>query len=349
MKRIKHFGIWVSILAILVTGCNKIDKSKKLATENNVISVKVDTVGKNLNETANFYIGTIEESLSVPLSFLVTGTTEKVLVDEGQMVKKGQLLAVLNSESYQNMYQVALSKAKQAEDAYNRLEPMYKKGSLPEIKYVEIKTGLEQAHSMASISEKNLKDCNLYAPADGIVGRRMIEPGMSIIPGNPVLQLVKIDKVNVKIPIPENEIAGINKGQKAWVKVSALGDRQFVGDVTEIGVLSNPLSHTYNIKVVLNNPEKILKPGMVCKVNISNPSLEERIVIPMSAVQVAKNNSKYVFIANPSSNKIITKIVELGPIASNGVVVNNGLSNGDLLVTEGYQKINENSTIKIIK
>jgi RND family efflux transporter MFP subunit len=214
---------------------------------------------------------------------------------------------------------------------------------------VEIKTGLEQAHSLASISEKNLKDCNLYAPADGIVGRRMIEPGMSIIPGNPVFQLVKIDKVNVKIPVPENEIAGINKGQKAWVKVSALGDRHFEGEVTEVGVLSNPLSHTYNIKVVLNNPDKLLKPGMVCKVNISNPSLEERIVIPMSAVQVGKNNSKYVFIANPSSNKITTKIVELGPIASNGVVVNNGLSNGDLLVTEGYQKINENSTIKIIK
>lgn len=345
----KQLNWFFALGALILAGCSTGNSNSEKVVREKGIPVKVSEIGKSINNTDHMYIGTIEESFSVPLSFLVTGTAEKVLVDEGQMVKKGQLLAVLNSESYQNMYQVALSKAKQAEDAYNRLEPMYKKGSLPEIKYVEIKTGLEQAHSLASISEKNLNDCNLYAPADGIVGRRMIEPGMSIIPGNPVFQLVKIDKVNVKIPVPENEIAGINKGQKAWVKVSALGDRYFEGEVTEVGVLSNPLSHTYNIKVVLNNPDKLLKPGMVCKVNISNPSLEERIVIPMSAVQVGKNNSKYVFIANPSSNKITTKIVELGPIASNGVVVNNGLSNGDLLVTEGYQKINENSTIKIIK
>ena len=348
MIKIKHFGIWLSIGAITVAGCTQSHTNKEL-TGDSVITVKVDTIGKSGNETTHFYIGTIEESLSVPLSFLVSGTAEKILADEGQMVKKGQLLAVLNSESYQDMYQVALSKAQQAEDAYNRLESMYKKGSLPEIRYVEVKTGLEQANSLASISEKNLKDCNLYSPLDGIVGKKMIEPGMSVIPGNPVFQLVKIDKVNVKIPVPENEIAGIEKGQKAWVKVSALGERQFEGEVTEVGVLSNPLSHTYNIKVVLDNPGKTLKPGMVCKVNINNLSFEERIVIPMSAVQVGSNNSKYVFIANPSSNKISAKNVELGPIASNGVVVNGGLSNGDLVVTEGYQKINENSTVKIIK
>jgi multidrug resistance efflux pump len=94
------------------------------------------------------------------------------------------MLAVLNSESYQNAWQIALSKLKQAEDTYNRLEPVYQKGSLPEVKFVEIQTGLEQARSMAAISEKNVKDCKLYAPSSGTIGRRMIEPGMSIIPGN---------------------------------------------------------------------------------------------------------------------------------------------------------------------
>lgn len=79
MKRIKHFGIWVSILAILATGCNKIDKSKKLAVESNVISVKVDTIGKNLNETANFYIGTIEESFLSHLAFWLQGLQKKFL------------------------------------------------------------------------------------------------------------------------------------------------------------------------------------------------------------------------------------------------------------------------------
>jgi RND family efflux transporter MFP subunit len=349
MIRIKQFGILLGIGTFLVTSCNQDHNTTKLTAETKITSVKVDTICEQSDENVHFYIGTIEESISVPLSFLVSGMATEVLVDEGQKVRKDQLIAVLDSESYQNMYQVALAKAKQAEDAYSRLESMYKKGSLPEIKFVEIETGLEQANSLALISEKNLKDCKLYSPDDGIIGRRMIEPGMSVIPGKPVFQLVNIDKVDVRIPVPENEIAGINEGQKALIKVSALGDQQFEGEVTEVGVMSNPLSHTYIVKVVLNNADKILKPGMVCKVNISNPSLEERIVVPLSAVQVGKNDSKYIFIANPRSNRIIKKYVELGPIISNGVVVNSGLSVGDMIVVEGYQKINENSTVKIIK
>ncbi|HCE57025.1 efflux RND transporter periplasmic adaptor subunit [Maribellus comscasis] len=345
----KQLNWFFAVSALILAGCSTGNSNIDKIVRGKGIPVKVSEIGKSINATDHMYIGTIEESFSVPLSFLVTGTAEKVLVDEGQMVKKGQLLAILNNESYQNMYQVALSKAKQAEDAYNRLEPMYKKGSLPEIKYVEIKTGLDQAHSLASISEKNLNDCNLYAPADGIVGRRMIEPGMSIIPGKPVFQLVKIDKVNVKIPVPENEIAGIQKGQEAYVKVSALGDRKFEGEVTEIGVLSNPLSHTYNIKVALNNPDKILKPGMVCKVSINNPVMGNRIVVPLSVIQVGGDKSKYVYVANSSKDKVVKRNVELGSLASNGVVITSGLSAGDLLITEGYQKINESTTIQIVR
>ncbi len=349
MKTIKQLSWYLSIVIIITAGCKTAPTNNENTLTEKAIPVKILEVGKIANSHEQSYIGTIEESFSVPLSFLVTGTAEKVLVDEGQQVKKGQLLAVLNNESYQNMYQVALSKAKQAEDAFNRMDPMYKKGSLPEIKYVEVKTGVEQTNSLASISEKNLKDCNLYAQVGGIIGRRMIEPGMSIIPGNPVFQLVQIDNVNVKVPVPENEIAGIKKGQEAFVKVSALGEQQFEGKITEVGVLSNPLSHTYNIKIELNNPDKVLKPGMVCKVNISNPVMENRIVVPLSVVQIGGDKNKYVFVADASTNKVIKRSVELGPLASNGVVISEGLTVGDLLITEGYQKINENTIIQIVR
>lgn len=347
MKRMRKFIIGLPVGAILLSACHSGEPEKHISDANQAVKVKVQEIGTHPATAGQSYIGTIEESVSVPLSFLTAGMVEKVLVEEGQSVSKGQLLAVLNSESYQDAYQIALSKARQAQDAFDRLDPVYKKGSLPEVKYVEIQTGLEQARSLASMSEKNLKDCKLYAPASGLIGKRMVEPGMSMIPGNPVFKLVKIDKVNVIIPVPENEISGIVKGQKVQVMVSAIGGQAYEGTVKEIGVLSNPLSHTYTVKVELNNPEGILKPGMVCEASISNPTVTNRIVVPLSSVQLSGNGEKYVFLAG--NNTVTKRTVETGPLVSNGVVITKGLSAGDLLITEGYQKINQNSAIEIIR
>ncbi|MGV8094405.1 MAG: efflux RND transporter periplasmic adaptor subunit [Mangrovibacterium sp.] len=339
----------ISVGAVLFSGCTPGAKSQDTSTTNLSVKVKVIEIGSTGEAADPSYIGTIGESQAIPLSFLISGTVEKVLVSEGQPVKKGQLLAVLNDENYRNAWQIASAKEKQAQDAFNRLEPVYKKGSLPEVKYIEVKTGLEQARSMASMAEKNLKDCKLYAPTAGMIGKKTIEPGMSIIPGNPSFQLVKIEKVKVSFPVPENEIAAIAKGQKASIRVSAIGDRLFEGEVNEIGVLSNPLSHTYLVKVDLDNKDNLLKPGMVCTVRLSNPELSGRIVIPMSAVQQNANGEKFVYTANSATGKAEKKPVVAGPLAGNGIVIVSGLANGDLLITDGYQKVSENSPIQILR
>lgn len=349
MKHLKKILFGLPVGAILLTGCTSGEQNKLSENQPEAVRVKVLEIGTSPGSESQSYIATIEESVLVPLSFLAVGTVDKVLVDEGQSVNQGQLLAVLNSENYQNAYKIALSKENQAQDAFNRLEPVYKKGSLPEVKFVEIQTGLEMAKSTVLMSKKTLADCKLFAPTSGIIGKRMLEPGMSVLPGNPVFRLVKIEKVNANVPVPENEIASMKRGQKALVQVSALGDQKFEGEVKEIGMLSNPLSHTYMVKIELNNPDNLLRPGMVCKVNINNSLLENRIIVPLSAVQIDGNGEKYVFIANSSTGKVMKKLVKVGPLNYNGVVINSGLSVNDLLITEGFQKLSENSTIQIAR
>lgn len=341
--------IWIPVWAILITGCTTGIKDKKSEDQIEVVKVKVLKIGDRPEIVNHSYIATIEESVSIPLSFLAAGTVEQVLVSEGQSIHKGQLLAELNSENYKNAYQIALSKENQARDAFNRLEPVYKNGSLPEIKFIEVQTGVEMAKSAVLISKKNFDDCKLYAPTSGIIGRRFLEPGMSILPGTPVFQLVKIEKVNVNVPIPENEIATIKKGQKAQVIVTALGGQQFGGEVTEVGILSNPLSHTYMVKIGINNLDKNLRPGMVCQVLINNFKKDNQIIIPPAAIQTDGFGAKYVFTANPSTLKAIKKAITVGAINQNGITISSGLMFNDLLIIEGFQKISENSTIQIIK
>jgi len=285
----------------------------------------------------------------VPSSFSTVGQVEKVYVAEGDRVKKGQLLAELNSSNYQNMYQISLAKEKQAEDAYNRLSDLYKKGSLPEIKYIEIQTSLEQAKSSTQIALKNLNDCKLYAPMNGVVGRRNIEPGMNVIPTSTVFDIVKIDKVFIKVSIPENEISKIKKGEKAQVTVAALDNESFEGVIEEKGVMANPLSHTYDVKIAIANTNEKLFPGMVCNVSINQETTKGQIVIPQQSIQVDGNGKKYVYVTDAQKEHAMAREVETGILKNKGVVISKGLQVGEMIIVEGYQRLSENSPIEIVK
>ncbi len=336
-----------SIVLLWLTSCKGKDVSNTGSEQ--AFPVKVQKIESTQEISQNSYVGTIEESVSVPVSFLINGQVEKVYATEGQKVKHGQLLAELNKSNYESMYQMSLSKQKQAEDAYTRLSDLYKKGSLPEIKYIEVQTGVDQARSATQITLKNLSDCKLYAPMDGIIGSRSIEPGMSILPAVTVFKLVKIDKVFVKVSVPENEISRTLTGQKAQVSVTALDNENFEGIIQEKGIMASPLSHTYDIKIALSNPQGKLMPGMVCKVTIHNNTAMDEVVVPSNVIQTDKNGQKYLFIADGNTNKVSKKYVVVGAPYGNGVIITSGLQAGDLLITEGYQKVSENTTIQIVK
>jgi membrane fusion protein (multidrug efflux system) len=338
----------ITILAsVLASGCTGKSDNRTLHDEG--IAVKVLEVKIRPEKEAQDYVGTVEESVSVPVSFLASGQAERVMVAEGDRVTKGKLLAELNSSNYQSLYSMAASKEKQAEDAWKRLSDLYKKGSLPEIKYIEVQSDLEQAHSAAQIAQKNLQDCKLFAPADGIVGKRSIEPGMTVLPAVPVFTLVKISKVFVKVAIPENEISRIRTGQKARVWVTALDNEGFEGVIEEKGIMANPLSHTYLVKIAVNNPEEKLMPGMVCNVLIDNPDSTGSLVIPQQSVMLDNEGQKYVYLVNPVSSKVILKRVTTGSVKPGGVAILSGLATGDFLIVEGYQKVTENATVKIVR
>ncbi len=335
------------ILAVWLVSCKTNSEQTKITEE--AVKVKTQIVGLSGNTESNSYVGTVEESVSVPSSFSTVGQVEKVYVAEGDRVKKGQLLAELNSSNYQNLYQISLAKEKQAEDAYNRLSDLYKKGSLPEIKYIEIQTSLEQAKSSTQIALKNLSDCKLYSPMNGVVGRRNIEPGMNVIPTSTVFDIVKIDKVFVKVSIPENEISKIIKGEKAQIIVAALDNELFEGIVEEKGVLANPLSHTYDIKIAIINTKEKLFPGMVCNVSIDQKATAGLVIIPQQSIQIDENGKKYVYVADAQKEHATVRGVETGILKNNGVVVTNGLQVGEMIIVEGYQRLSENSPIEIVK
>ncbi len=336
----------VSILSCLlfIFSCSPKQEQK----ETKSVPVRIQTIQYDNNAFPQEYIGTVESENALDVSFLVVGNIEQMYATEGQKVAKGQLLAKLNTASLKSAHDLTVASLQQAQDAYKRMSAMYENNSLPEIQYIDVKTKLEQARSSEAIARKNLQDGNIYAPQSGVIGRRYLEPGANVMPGTPVYNIMDISSVKVKTAIPEGEISAIHNGALCQIKISALNNETFEGKVIEKGVSANPISHTYDIKIKINNPAGKIMPGMVCRSYLGSSSKTGVIVVPIKSVQVDYSGKRFVWLKD-KQNKAVYKEVTLGNLSENGVQITSGLQPDDELITEGYQNISNGTLVTVKK
>jgi len=310
------------------------------------ISVTTVTVKQEKVVKALRYSGTVEAYQSIPLNFQTAGTVQEVLVDAGDIVHKGQLLATLDQTDAKSMYDITLSKFRQATDAYERLKKVHDQGSLTEIKWVEMESDLEQAKSSLGIAKNNLDKCSLYAPVNGMIGRRNTEPGMSSISiTSAPLELVDIRQVYVKVSVPENEVARIVKGMKASFTVSALNDKEFKGEVANISPVADRISRTYEAKILVPNPGLALKPGMVCDVRMETRMEKEVIMVPNQCVSKDNENRVFVYVVDTAQKRARKQVIIPGQYLDSGLEVLSGLAAGQVIVNEGKEKLSDNCLI----
>jgi RND family efflux transporter MFP subunit len=332
----------IACTALIMSGCTN---RKETEHREKIIPVKVMDVSASTSANVRNYVGTIEESQAISLSFSNMGTVEQVLVTKGQKVRKGQLLAALNSTTAQNALDLAQAQLNQAQDAYDRLSKAHAGGSVSDIKFKEMESGLQQAKASVAISRKSLDDCKLYAPRDGIIAQRDIEAGANVMPGVSSFKLVTIDRVTANFPVPENEIGSTSIGQIAIVEVAALNGEKFEGKIEMKSVSANSISHAYEVKAGIDNGHAKLLPGMVCKISIVQDGAEAEIVIPNKVIQLASDGRKFVWITENALAR--RRFVTTGTLRDSGIAVSEGLHTGDRLIVEGYWKVSEGTKISI--
>jgi RND family efflux transporter MFP subunit len=341
----RYLKIVLILLPTLFIACSGNNGEALKETEEVSNDVKIETALVETQDTTATlnYSGLITPLVSTQLNFQIPGTVELINVNEGDKVRKGDVLAVLDNGSFISSHKAALAMKKQAEDAYNRLKTVYDKGSLPEIQWEDVKSKLQQASSAEQIARNNLKNCKITAPANGIIGSRNIEVGASVLPGITAINLVNINSVYVKISVPENEINRIEKGQLADVVVPAINRNKITGTVDKIGVLANPISKTYEVKIKIDNSELRIKPGMACDVDLLVNNNSNIITVPSQAVIKLSDNKNYVFLVDPNSNIIRKQEVTVGEFYNNSLCILSGLKKGDLIIISGQHKLSKNN------
>ena len=327
----------------IITGCSSTNNNTDTKRE---ISVKTTTAYASPASFSNDYVGVTEEESSALLSFPVQGKIERLFVSEGQQVSEGKVLAELSSENLQSTYQAARASLSQAEDAMKRLQMLYDNQSLPEMKYVEAQSKLEQAQAMEQVARKNLEESRLKAPFSGVIGTKSVEEGENILPNQPIFSLLKTNTVKIKIAVPENEIAKIHTGENAIVTVAALGGRSYQGKITDKGVIANPVSHTYEAKITLANPDRALMPGMICRVQLHAGDTASSIILPNNVIQINSEGEQFVW--GVEGGKAAIRFVKTGVLTDKGVTIESGLNAGDTVIVEGQQKVSEGMKVNIL-
>ncbi len=329
------------VTVLMVSSCTE----KKEPQAKAPVRVKTEIVSTTTGVSGQTYVGIVEECEATAVSFTNMGVVKRMLVNEGQAVGKGQLIAEMDDTQARNLLSGAEAQMAQANDALERYKMLHDNGSLPEVQWVEIQSKVAQAKSQLEVAKKNLADCRLVAPVGGIVGKKMIGTGETALPSQAVVSILNISTVKVKVAIPEVEISSIGANTASMIHVEAVNS-SYSGGRIEKGVQADALTHTYDIRINVANEGRKLLPGMVASVQFAESQLQQtqQLSLPVTAIQKKADGSLFVWTVGNDSTAHRTAVTT-GETAGNRIVVTTGISDGNRVVTEGYQKLSENTKV----
>ena len=340
----KYLSLSTIFCAMLMTACSAKEKNEDAVVA--PVRVKTSVVTKSPVNTGRTYSGVIEEAAGTVLSFKVPGTITSLSVTEGQQVSKGQLIGTVDGASLQSNYEIAKATLATAQDTYDRMKLLHDANSIPKMKWVEVQNTLKSAKSACDIAKNTLEDTHLYAPFSGIISEKYADAGSNAAPAVPVVKLVEISPVKASISVPENQIGSFVKGSIANIRININENVSVEGRLTEKGVSADPLSRTYTVKFTASNPESKLLPGMLCNVSMKTAEEKDALVVPVDAVLLDHNNQSFVWIIR--NGKAEKRVITLGEYIADGVVVSNGLSDGDEIIISGQQKVSNGMSVTSI-
>lgn len=298
------------------------------------VKVKVLAVHPVSTTGGAAYVGTVEASATAMVASPAAGTLVQVAVRRGQRVAKGQTVLRIESQSSQSAADMARSKLAQAEDGYRRLREVAETGSVPEVKMVEVETALAQAQAADEAARSMLDKCSVTAPIAGVVEDIYVEQGVEVAPAERLLRIVDMSAVEIRFPVPENEIRLLTVGDSARVEVPAIG-LSILCSVTQKGIVANPLSHSYDCVLAVPPATPEILPGMVCKVWLQRSS-STGMVVPATCVRT-DTEGRYVWTV--ADGIVEKRRITVGGYVGDGITVSEGLAEGDQVVVEGCRKI----------
>lgn len=299
----------------------------------------------------------------------VAGNITGIFFQDGQRVRRGQKLYTIDPQQYRagydqavanlNVQKANLNRAQKDADRYNTLaqQDAVAKQLVDNANATLEAAKMQVAASQATIQQvaTNLKYTTIYAPMDGTIGISQVRLGAAVAPGSVVLNTISEDNpIAADVQIDESQISRFvglqtkrNVARDSTFKLMLPSGQpyKYPGSVRIVDRAIDPQTGTLRVRIAFPNPDKLLKPGLNTNVSVKNSTGQPQLLIPYQAV-TEQMSEYFVFVVGDSS-KVSQKKVTLGARINDNVIVKNGLNEGELIVTEGTQKIREGAKVKV--
>lgn len=351
MANSKLIFLFIALL-VGVAACSDESENGKNADNNDRVRTTVVETTVLEKTTYSDYVrltGSLESVDDAVVSAQASGRVLNI-VERGQRLREGDIIAELDDELLQASYRVAKTNYEMLTDVYNRQQPLHADSIVSTLEFNQIVAQKEQAQAQLNQAERQLKDAKIRAPFSGRVEERMVRTGELLNPGMPVVRLVNSSRVKVSGGIPERYALDITEGTNVRVNLSSYGGDELEAKVTYTGSVIDPNSRTLPVEIEIPNPDSVLKPEMMVGLQITRKVLDDVITVPRTAL-IRGDEGLNIFVAREENGHKVARLVRVTTAQSSGnrVIISDGLSAGDEIVIVGQTLLNEGDRLDIVR
>ncbi len=288
-------------------------------------------------------IGTVLADESTAIMPNVTETVTALHFDDGQHVKKGDVLATLSDAEEQAQLSSAKSTLAEEEREIARLTGLVKDGAVPEAKLQERQTMAEVARQRIRESDAKLADRRIVAPFDGVLGLRRISVGALVSPTTVIATLDKIDVVKIDFSVPETALPHLKMGTEINAHAAGAREKAYTGKLSQIDSRIDPVTRSVSARAEVENRGHELKPGMLVNVRLAmeprlSLSIPERSLVPVGS-------RAYVFTVE--NGKARRTEVKTGRRKPGYIEIISGVKDGQIIVADGIVGLQDGHAVKV--
>ncbi len=355
MPKYLHRLLFSFIFVAILGGCSK---QENVATESDQpekrIAVHAKTVQAQtiVGKTKTF--GLLESAEEVQINVEFAATVKKILVHEGERVSQRQDLAILSTDKLalqkeqtkQNILQ-ASSQLDSASSNYQRMKQLAEQQTISAqqledgaLKVNSAKAAVKQLEAQLKLIERDINNSIVRSPVAGLISERKVEAGTALSPMQPILTMEADGILRVSTYISESELPYMRTGNIAEIETT-VGD--FISTIYSISAKADPSTGNFEVKLVLENQQGLLRPGMTAKVKLTTIPIEDQIIIPEDALSFYKGRH-VVYVVNDGKAERRKVTITLG--FEDSLLVKQGLENGEIIATRNIELLADGSLVE---
>ena len=315
------------------------DNNKKT----NVRVLEIDLESLSIQHT---YVGNLLPNQRVTMRSEIDGVIENIYFDEGEEIVKNRKLVDISTKELSLKLKIALADSKLAETNLIRDEKLAKKNLIPNSQLYQTRTFAERALLNKELAKISLNKSLIKSPLKGTVKTRFVKVGEFVRKGDQLAEILEVDRILIKVNIPEQEILQINVGQKVDIVLYILENKKFEGQVKKIGLEADASNRTFPVEIEVDNLERELRPGMLARVTFTQRVDQDQVVVPRHTI-MERDSGRIVYVVD--NGKAFQREVSIGISQREKVQILKGLSTGEKLVVEGHTKLTDGEEINIVQ